>query len=142
MNPPHGGCDLNRNSEAAALNGSRAPTLISAQTRIASATTRNNTTSAPSALNALKFDNRFTAALPADPETANQRRQICDAVYSRVTPTRVMQPALVAYSAQVAELLGLSAEDCATQTFAAGFTVLLFVALTEVVPDALNMPCG
>ncbi len=122
MNPPHGGCDLNRNSEAAALNGSRAPTLISAQTRIASATTRNNTTSAPSALNALKFDNRFTAALPADPETANQRRRICDAVYSRVTPTRVMQPALVAYSAQVAELLGLSAEDCETQTFAEVFT--------------------
>ena len=87
-----------------------------------STTTRINTTSAPSALNALKFDNRFTAALPADPETANQRRQICDAVYSRVAPTRVMQPALVAYSAPVAELLGLSPEVCETQTFAEVFT--------------------
>ena len=86
------------------------------------ATTRIDTTSVPSALNTLKFDNRFTAALPADPETANQRRQICDAVYSRVAPTRVMQPALVAYSAPVAELLGLSAQDCETQTFAEVFT--------------------
>lgn len=83
---------------------------------------RIDTASAPSALDALKFDNRYTAALAADPETANRPRQVRAAVYSRVAPTRVMQPALVAYSAQVAELLGLSPEVCETQIFAEVFT--------------------
>ncbi len=80
----------------------------------------NTLTSA--ALSALKFDNRFTAALPADPETGNQRRQVHGAVYSRVLPTKVLQPSLVGYSQEVADLIGLSSYDCETQAFADVFT--------------------
>ncbi len=46
----------------------------------------------------LTFDNRFTRELPADPETENSRRQVMQACYSRVQPTPVAQPRLVAYA--------------------------------------------
>ena len=49
-------------------------------------------------LDALPFDNRFVRELPADPETANHRRQVIGACYSRVLPTKVARPQLVAYS--------------------------------------------
>ncbi|MCU0614339.1 MAG: protein adenylyltransferase SelO family protein, partial [Desulfobacterales bacterium] len=63
------------------------------------------------------FDNRFTRKLPADPETANRPRQVTGACYSRVKPTPVFQPRLVAYSREVAELLDLSDETCASSHF-------------------------
>lgn len=53
------------------------------------------------------FNNQFTARLPADPVAENHRRQIQDAMFSRVKPARVAAPYLVAASAEVAELLGL-----------------------------------
>ncbi len=37
----------------------------------------------------LRFDNRFTRLLPADPELRNYRRQVKGACYSRVMPTPV-----------------------------------------------------
>ncbi|MBA2497494.1 MAG: YdiU family protein, partial [Acidimicrobiia bacterium] len=55
----------------------------------------------------MRFDNRFTAALPADPETANHVRQVHAAAYSRVTPTPVPAPAVLAWSPEVADLLRL-----------------------------------
>ena len=58
-------------------------------------------------LNDLPFDNRFTRELPADPETANHRRQVMQACYSRVQPARVAKPELVAYAHEVAELLDI-----------------------------------
>ncbi len=68
-------------------------------------------------LEALHFDNRFTQELPADPESENYRREVTGALYSQLKPTKVSQPTLIAYSREVAETLGLSPEDCTSQTF-------------------------
>ena len=68
-------------------------------------------------LDSLNFDNRFTRDLPADPEPANFRRQVSRACYSRVLPTKVAQPSLVAYSREVAGLLGLSTGACESNEF-------------------------
>ena len=65
----------------------------------------------------LTFDNRFTRELPADPETGNARRQVTRACYSRVQPTQVAQPQLVAYAWEVAEELGLSRTFCESDDF-------------------------
>ncbi|MDA0708708.1 MAG: protein adenylyltransferase SelO family protein, partial [bacterium] len=75
----------------------------------------------PTALDHLCFDNRFVAELPADPETENHRRQVRDACYSRVKPTPVVNPRLVAHSREVADLLGLDADSCASDLFAQVF---------------------
>ena len=60
----------------------------------------------------------FTAALPADPEPDNSRRQVFGACYSRVLPTSVRAPRTLAWSAEVAELLGFSPAFCDSQAFA------------------------
>ncbi len=72
-------------------------------------------------LSELRFDNRFTAALPADPEPANERRQVMGACYSRVDPTPAPAPELLAYSAEVLEQLGFDAELVHDPQFAAVF---------------------
>ena len=58
----------------------------------------------------LVFDNRFLE-LPADPSQQNRPRQVFGACYSRVDPTPVTAPALVAHAAEVAELVGLGGFD-------------------------------
>ncbi len=68
-------------------------------------------------LDDLIFDNRFIRELPADPETANNRRQVFGSCYSRVLPAKVANPQMVAYSREVAELLDLSEEVCASAEF-------------------------
>jgi protein adenylyltransferase len=68
-------------------------------------------------LHALTFDNRFVRELPADPENINQRRQVQGACYSLVSPSKVVQPQLVAYSREMAEQLGLSEELCQSDLF-------------------------
>lgn len=55
----------------------------------------------------LQFDNRLVRELPADPETENYRRQVAGAIYSRVNPTAVKNPRLVAGAKEVAALLDL-----------------------------------
>ena len=60
-------------------------------------------------LAALSFDNRFVAELPADPESANFRRQVA-ACYSHVDPTPVSWPRLIGWSPEVAALLDLPAD--------------------------------
>ena len=72
-------------------------------------------------LHGLNFDNRFTRLLPADQETENFRRQVNAACYSRTQPTRVAQPALVAYASEVADLLDLASADCQSPEFAQVF---------------------
>lgn len=57
------------------------------------------------------FDNRFTRELPGDPITENYIRQVSDSLWSAVQPTPVKHPQLLAYSPEVAEMLGLSAQD-------------------------------
>ena len=61
-------------------------------------------------LDRLPFDNRFTRELPADPEAANHRRHVHGAAYSRVRPTPVAAPEVLAWSEEVAALLGLDPE--------------------------------
>lgn len=68
-------------------------------------------------LDTLNFDNRFTRELPADPETDNFRRQVRGACFSRVKPTPVSNPKLVAYSKEVANFLDLTEETCESDLF-------------------------
>jgi uncharacterized protein YdiU (UPF0061 family) len=69
----------------------------------------------------LSFDNSFLRELPADPVAVNRPRQISGACYSLVSPTPVARPTLVAYSREVAALIGLSEADCQTDDFAQVF---------------------
>ena len=76
-----------------------------------------NTQTEQTTLDTLTFDNRFTRELPADLETENYRRQVRDACYSRVKPTPVSNPKLVAYAKEVANLIDLSQEACESDLF-------------------------
>src|SRR5215510_16158369 len=69
------------------------------------------------ALSELRFDNSFQRSLPADPEDSGRRRQVLRACYSRVTPTRVSAPRLLAYSREAAALIDLGKEDCESALF-------------------------
>jgi serine/tyrosine/threonine adenylyltransferase len=69
----------------------------------------------------LRFDNSFTRELPADPHIGPQRRQVHGALYSWVEPTPVSAPRLIAYSPEVATLLGIDAADIASPAFAQVF---------------------
>lgn len=66
----------------------------------------------------LRFDNRFVNELPGDPSEAPHVRQVTGACWSRVLPTPVAQPRLLAWSPEVAQLLGWDAEDAADPVFA------------------------
>jgi len=68
-------------------------------------------------MQSLRFDNRFIRELPGDPAQDNQRREV-RAAYSRVQPTPVAAPRLLAYSREMAQALGLSREDIASSAFA------------------------
>ena len=81
--------------------------------------TQNTTTKN---LTSLKFDNRFTRQLPADPESGNSRRQVMSSCYSYVTPTSVKAPQLIIYSQEVAEQLDLSSQDCESNLFTQVFS--------------------
>jgi len=59
----------------------------------------------------LTFDNRFTRELPQDPITDNHTRQVSDALWSIAQPTPVKDPQLLAYSPEVASMLGLAPTD-------------------------------
>lgn len=65
----------------------------------------------------LVFDNAFTNELPGDPQVGSARRQIRNALYSRVEPTPVRAPYLVHASASVANQLGLSLAQCRSDDF-------------------------
>jgi uncharacterized protein YdiU (UPF0061 family) len=73
-------------------------------------------------LDTLRFDNRFTAELPPDPEAQNYRRQVHGACFSRVHPTPVASPRLLAYAPEVAALLDLDARACESDDFLAVFS--------------------
>lgn len=68
-------------------------------------------------LSSLRFDNRFTHELPADPVSGNSRRQVAGACFSRVSPTPVAAPKLVAWSREMADLLGLTEDVCQSDEF-------------------------
>ncbi len=62
---------------------------------------------------ALRFDSRFLRELPGDPTSGNSRRQVEGAAWSRVSPTPVRAPRLLAASREVASDLGIPSEDLA-----------------------------
>jgi serine/tyrosine/threonine adenylyltransferase len=74
------------------------------------------------ALTALRFDNRFTRELPADPLSNNRRRQVHNSCYSRVQPVHTAAPQLVAYSKEAAHLLDLTETDCRSELFTQVFS--------------------
>ena len=69
----------------------------------------------------LVFDNRFVRELPGDPEEGPRIRQVHGACYSRVMPTPVAKPQLLAWSPEVGELLGWGLSDAADPVFAEVF---------------------
>ena len=69
----------------------------------------------------LSFDNTFVRELPADPATGPGRRQVHGALYSRVEPTPVAAPRLVAWSLEVAALLDIDPADIESPAFAQVF---------------------
>lgn len=71
----------------------------------------------PDTLDSLRFDNRFTRELPEDPASGTLPRQVMNACFSRVEPTRVANPELVAFSRETAERLGISEKDCRSERF-------------------------
>jgi serine/tyrosine/threonine adenylyltransferase len=72
-------------------------------------------------LESLQFTNRFTRELPGDPESHNSRRQVRQACWSRVNPTPVAAPRLVAHAREVADLLDIEVTPETEQAFAEVF---------------------
>lgn len=68
-------------------------------------------------LNGLSFNNRFTKDLPADSLVTNQRRQVYEACYSRVSPTPVSNPKLIAWSEELATELELDRQTVLSDRF-------------------------
>ena len=68
-----------------------------------------------------RFDNAFVRDLPADPEQGSRLRQVHSALFSRVQPTPVAAPRLLAHSAEVASLVGFSEGFVASEQFAQVF---------------------
>lgn len=70
----------------------------------------------------IEFDNRYLRELPEDPNTQNHCRYVHDACYSRVQPTPVSNPQLIAHSENVAHLLGFSNDFCQSEDFCQAFS--------------------
>lgn len=70
----------------------------------------------------LRFDNRFVTELPGEegPERAVPR-QVRGACWSPISPTPVREPRLLAYSCEVAQVLGLPEEAVKTPEFTGVF---------------------
>ncbi len=73
------------------------------------------------AFGTLNFDNTFVRELPGDVVAENRRRQVYEACYSKVEPTQVAGPTLVAWSDEVAELLGFDSDAVHSPEFAEAF---------------------
>jgi len=69
----------------------------------------------------LRFDNTFVHELPGDPEPCGQLRQVEGALYSRIDPTPVAAPRVLAHSAEMAATLGFSEAEVVSAEFAQVF---------------------
>ncbi len=67
------------------------------------------------------FDNAFVRDLPGDAHTGGRPRQVYGALYSRVDPTPVRAPQLIAHSRELAERLGFDEAEVASSEFAQVF---------------------
>ena len=63
---------------------------------------------------ASRFDNSFVRVLPADPVQHDVPRPVRNACYSRVKPTSVAAPRLLAWADAVGDLLGIARPEAAT----------------------------
>lgn len=68
-----------------------------------------------------RFDNRLLTVLPGDPEAGPRRREVREAAWSSVMPTPVAVPTLLAWSPEVAALLGIDVAEVSSGTFAQVF---------------------
>ena len=59
----------------------------------------------------LCFDNRLVRELPGDADVRNHPRQVLGALWSPVAPTPVAAPRLIAWSREMADLLGLGERE-------------------------------
>ncbi len=73
-------------------------------------------------LSSLQFDNSFVRHLPGDANPGNASRQVCHACYSKVFPTTVRRPHLIACSPEAAALLDLDSSSCRTELFCSLFS--------------------
>ena len=72
----------------------------------------------PLDLTDLRFDNSFVRSLPGDPVSENVSRQVRNACYTRVDPTPIRAPSLLAWSDEVADMAGIGPPDSSTGTVA------------------------
>ncbi|CAK0779519.1 hypothetical protein CVIRNUC_004792 [Coccomyxa viridis] len=71
----------------------------------------------------LQLESSFTSELPGDPILKNRRRQVEGAFYSYASPTATnTEPSTVAFSPEVAQIIGLDPEECRRPEFAAIFS--------------------
>ena len=68
-----------------------------------------------------EFDNAFLRELPGDGESGSRLRQVEGAYWSSVEPTPVAAPRVVAWSAEMAQTLGLGEADLHSERFARVF---------------------
>lgn len=72
-------------------------------------------------LETLNFDNLALRSLPIDPREDNVQRQVRGACFSKVTPTPVKNPKVVAHSASAMALLDLPESEIQRSEFAEYF---------------------
>ncbi len=65
----------------------------------------------------LQIDDTFVKELPSDPEERNFPRQVAEACYSFVKPTKTKNPQLLHISKDMAKKLGFTEEDTQSQAF-------------------------
>ncbi|MEO8669678.1 MAG: protein adenylyltransferase SelO [Tahibacter sp.] len=69
-------------------------------------------------MHTLRWDNAFVRDLPGDPETGPRQRQVEGALHSRVDPTAVAAPKLIAWSEEVAAMLDIAPATMTSAAFA------------------------
>jgi len=72
-------------------------------------------------LTSLQFDNVFLRDLPGDPDQGRGARQVVGALYSRIDPSPVSAPRVIAWSAEMAAELGFTEADIVSPFFAQVF---------------------
>lgn len=87
-------------------------------------------------LAALRFDNRFTTELPADPLTATASRQVPGAAFSRVMPVVAPDPEILHHSEELSDKLGIEPGAWSTPEAAQVFTGGLLLPGSD--PHAMN----
>ncbi|WP_271406213.1 protein adenylyltransferase SelO [Tenacibaculum soleae] len=70
----------------------------------------------------LNIQDTFNKELPADKITGNARRQVLDACFSFVEPTKTLNPKLLHVSTEMLDAIGLTEEDAKSEDFLNVFT--------------------